>query len=128
MRNGDLVINVECTKQDVIALSATQSESFLLTTGELGRVTSEDNEPDLGTKYLERDRIERCMTKMGMMIVGAGEQLPVVSGTGLTIGEDLFESHSWTTGVICVARHSWSGIALLCVLYSIRTCQLEMYM
>ena len=49
---------------------------------------SEDNETDLGTKCLERDRIERCMTKMGMMIVGAwaGEQLSVVSGTREIIG------------------------------------------
>ena len=68
---GDQVINVECARQDVIALSATQSESYSLITGELGRVQSEDNETDLGTKYLERDRIERCMTKMVMMIVGA---------------------------------------------------------
>ena len=36
------------------------------------------------------------------MIVGAwaGEQLLVVSGTGVIIGEDLFESHSWTMGVV----------------------------
>ena len=26
--------------------------------------------------------------------------MPVVSGIGLTIGEDLFKSHSWTTGVV----------------------------
>ena len=58
---------------------------------------SEDNETDLGTKYQERDRIERCMTKMGMMIVGAwaGEQLPVGSGTGVIIGRELIEGHSW---------------------------------
>ena len=63
------------------------------------------------TNYLDRDRIEQWMTKMGMMIVGAwvGEQLPVVSGAGVIIGEDLFEGHSWTTGVV----------------YSIRTCQRE---
>ena len=37
------------------------------------------------------------MTKMGMMVVGAwaGEQLLVVSGIGVIIGEDLFEGHSW---------------------------------
>ena len=56
---GDRVINVECSKQDVIALSATQSESYTLISGELGRVPSEDIGTDLGTKYLERDRIER---------------------------------------------------------------------
>ena len=52
--------------------------------------------------HLERDRIERCLTKLGMMIVDAwaGGQLPVVSGTGVTIGEDLFEGHSWTMGVV----------------------------
>ena len=112
----------------MIALSAIQSESYSLTTGELGRVPGEDNETDLGTKYMERDRIKRCMTKMGMQIVGAwaGEQLLVVSGTGVIIGEDLFEGHSWTMGVVLLVR---VGVGLLgCVLYSIRTCPLEMYM
>ena len=28
------------------------------------------------------------------------EQLPVVSGTGVIIGEDLIEGHSWTMGVV----------------------------
>ena len=102
VRIGDRVINVECTKQDVIALSAIRSKSYSLTTGELGRVPSANNKTDLGTKYLERDRIERCMTKMGKMIVGAwaGEQLLVVSGTGVIIGKDLLEGHSWTMGVV----------------------------
>ena len=50
VRIGDRVINVECTKQDVIALSAIQCESYSRTTGELGRVPSEDNETDLGTE------------------------------------------------------------------------------
>ena len=50
--------------KDVIALSAIQSGSYSLTTGELGRVPSGDNETDPGTEYLERDRIKRCMTKM----------------------------------------------------------------
>ena len=49
---GDRDINVECAKQDVIALSAIQSESYSLITAELGRGPSEDNETDLGTKYL----------------------------------------------------------------------------
>ena len=81
VRNGDRVINVECTKQDVIALSAMQSESYTLTTGELGQVPSEDNETALGAKCLEQNLIERCLTMMGMMIVGAwaGEQLLVDS-------------------------------------------------
>ena len=72
VRIGDRVINVECTHQDMIALSAIQSESYTLITGELGRVPSEDNETDLGTKYLGRGRIERCMTKMRMLIGGLG--------------------------------------------------------
>ena len=84
---------VECAKQDVVSLSATQSESHTWNTG--GARTSH-------TKYLDRDSIEQCMTKMGLMIVVAwvGEQLPVDSGTRLIIGEDLLEGHSWTTGVV----------------------------
>ena len=35
---------------------------------ESGRVLSEDNEADLGTNYLERDRIKKCVTKMGMLL------------------------------------------------------------
>ena len=68
------------------------------------------------------------MTKMGMLVVGAwvGEQLLVVSGAGVITGEDLFERSQLDDGC-CVARHSWSGTAELCVLYSIRTFQLEMY-
>ena len=64
---------------------------------------------------------------MGMMIVGAwaGAQLPVVSGTGLTIEEDLFEGHSWTLGVVLL-KLEWDCFAV-CVLYSIRTCQREVY-
>ena len=80
-------MSIECAKQDVVSLSAIQSESNTWNTG--GTRTTHNN-------YLDKDRIEQWMIKMGMMIVGAwaGEQLPVVSGTGLTIGEDLFESHS----------------------------------
>ena len=61
-----------------------------------------NNEADLGTKYLERDRIKKCVTKMGMLFAGAwaGEQLLVVSGTGVLIGEDLIEGQSWTMGVV----------------------------
>ena len=83
MRIDDRVINVvDCAKQDVIASRAIQSESYALITGELGRVPSEDNETDLGTKYLERDRIERCDEGWRLMIVGAwaGEHLLVVFG------------------------------------------------
>ena len=119
MKIGDRVINVECTKQDVIALRAIQSESYSLTTGELGRVPSEDNETDLGAKYLERDRIKRCMTKMGMMIVGAwaGEQLPVVSFTGVIIGEDLIEGHSWTMGVVLFVTVGVGLLSCVCAVF-----------
>ena len=70
---------------------------------ELGRVPSEDNEADVGTKYLERNhRIKKCVTKMEMLFAGAwaGEQLLVVSGTEVIIGEDLVGRLSWTIGVI----------------------------
>ena len=53
VRIDDRVINVECTKHDVIVLSAIQSELYTLITGKLGRVPSEDNETDPCTKYLE---------------------------------------------------------------------------
>ena len=101
---GDCVIKVECAKQDVFALSAILSESY---TG--GART-------IHTNFLDTDRIERCMTKLGMMIAGAwaGGQLPVVSGTGVTIGEDLFGVSQLDDGC-CVARHRWDGTAPLCV-------------
>ena len=52
---------------------------------ELGPVPSEDNVADLGTKYLDRDRIKICVTKMEMLFAGAWacEQWPMVSGTGV---------------------------------------------
>ena len=79
---------------------------------ELGRVPSEDNEADLGTTYLERDRMKKCATKMGMLIAGAcaGKQLPVVSGTEVIIGEDLIEGQSWTMGVVLLVT---VGVLLL---------------
>ena len=66
---------------------------------------------------------------MEMMIVGAwaGKQLLVVTGTGVIIGKDLFESHSWTIGVVLRITVGVGLLSCLCVLYSIRTCQLEMY-
>ena len=60
VRIGGRVINVECTKQDMIALSAIQSESYSLTTGDLGRVPSEDNETILGYE-IPRTRPHREM-------------------------------------------------------------------
>ena len=69
---------------------------------ELGRVPSEDNEADLGTKYLERDCIKKCVTKMAMLFAGfwVGELLSVASGTKVLIGEDLIGGQSWTIGVV----------------------------
>ena len=57
---------------------------------------------------------------MGMMIVGAwaGEQLLVVTGTGLTIGEDLFESHSWTTGVVLLVAVGAGLLSCVCCIQS----------
>ena len=85
VRCGD----VECAEQDVVSLSEIQSES-----------------------YLDRDRIKGCTIKMRLLIVGAwaGEDLPVVSGTGLTIGEDLLKGHSWTTGGVLLIT---VGVGLL---------------
>ena len=76
VRCGD----VECAKQDAVSLSTIQSESYTWNTG--GART-------IHTNYLDRHRVERCSTKMGIMIVEAwaGEQLPVVSGTGETMEE-----------------------------------------
>ena len=48
----------------------------------------------------------------------AGEQLQVVSGTGLTTGEDLFEGHSWTTGVVLLIT---VGVGLLTCVCCIRS-------
>ena len=80
---------------------------------------SEDNETDLGTKYLERDRIERCVTKMGMMIVGAwaGAQLPVGSGTGVIIGEEVIEGHSWTIGVVLLITVGVGLLRCVCAVF-----------
>ena len=45
------------------------------------------------------------------------------SGTGVIIGEHLIDGHSWTMGVVLLVTVG-VGTAQLCVLYSIRTCQL----
>ena len=180
VRFGEHVIDVVCSKQDVVSLSAPESEFYAMTIGgahgihtknifsdlqveaivrldtdstsasgmcrrrgvgrlrhlrkkepwlqdqvaaknvELGRVPSEDNETDLGTKYLERDRVKKCVTKMGMLFAGAcaGEQLPVDSGTEVLIGEYLIEGQSWTTGVALLVTF---GVVLLsCVVCHLR--------
>ena len=92
VRLGDCVIDVGCAKQDMILSSALQSELYVFHSG--GACT-------IHTCYLDRDRIKRCMTTMGMLIAGAwaGEQLLVVSGTGVNFGEDLSEGQSWMIGV-----------------------------
>ena len=79
---------------------------------ELGRVPSEDNEADRGPKYLERDRIKKCVTKMGMLFASAwaGVHLHVVSGTEVIIGEDLSEGQSWAMGVVLLVT---VGLVLL---------------
>ena len=159
MRFGKHVNDVVCSIQDMVSLSAPESEFYAMTTSgahtnnifgdlqvdvivrlvtgstsasgicrrrgvgrlrhlhkkelwlqdqvlaknvELGRVPSEDNEADLGTKCLERDRIKKCVTKMVMLFTGAwaGEQLPVLSGTEVLIGKDLIEGQTWTMGVV----------------------------
>ena len=79
---------------------------------ELGLVPSEDNEADQGTKNLERDRINKCVTKMGMLFARAwaGERLLVVSGTEMLNGEDLIVGQSWTVGVVLLVA---VGVVLL---------------
>ena len=108
---GDCVIKVECAKQDVNSLSAIQLESYTLDTG--GART-------IHTNHLERDRIEKCVMKLRMMIVGAwaGEQLPVVSGTGVTIGEDLFEVHIWTMGVVWLVTVGVGLLSCVCAVFA----------
>ena len=118
-RLGDHVIDIECAKQDMISSSALQSEFYGLSTDgahdirtENVCVPSKDKEADLGTKYLDGDRIKRCVTKMEMMFTtaSAGKQLPVVSGTGVIIEEDLIEGQSWTIGVVLLVT---AGVVLL---------------
>ena len=67
----------------MIASSTIQFESYTLIIGELERVPREDNVTDLDTKYLERDRIERCMDEN---VDYGGLDRTVVSGTGVIIG------------------------------------------
>ena len=88
-------------------------------TGELGRVPSEDNETDLGTKYLERDHIERCMARMLIVGAWAGEQLLVVSGTGVIIGEDLFEGQCWTMGVVLLVTVGVGLLSCVCAVFDL---------
>ena len=125
-RPGDHVIDVECAKQDMISSSALQSEFYALTTDgandirtENVCVPSKDREADLRTKYLDRDRIKRCVTKMEMMFTGAsaGKQLPVVSGTGVIFGEDLIEGQSWTIGVVLLVTVGVVLLSCACIVH-----------
>ena len=95
----------------MISLSALQSEFYTLTIG---------GARGIHTGYLDRDRIKRCVTKMGMMIASAWakDQLPVVSGTGVIIGEDLLGGHSWTMGVVV---HVTVGVGLLSCVCCVRS-------
>ena len=77
-----------CAKHGEMSSSALQIECYNLKTGR--RCTSHTN-------FLDRDRIKRCMMTMSVGL--AGEPFLVVSGTGVTIGEDLREGQSWTMGV-----------------------------
>ena len=60
------------------------------------------------------------MMKLETMIAGAwaGEQLLVVSGTGVTIGENLFEGYSWTMAVVLI---NTVGVGLLSCVCGVRS-------
>ena len=113
-----------CRVCDTTSSSALQSEFYALTTDgahdirtENVCVPSKDKEAHLGTKYLDRDRIKRCVTRMEMMFTGAwaGKQLPAVSGTGVMIGEDLIESQSWTIGVVLLVTVGMVLLSCACI-------------
>ena len=74
---------------------------------------SEDNEADLGTKYLERDEYQEVYRKDGNVIC-RGLGLRTVawegSGTKVIIGKDLIEGQSWTMGVALLVT---AGVVLL---------------
>ena len=54
------------------------------------------------------------------MIVGAwaGEQSPVVSGTGVIIREDVIEGHSWTMGVVLLVTVGAGLLSCVCCIRS----------
>ena len=111
VRLGDRVIDVRCAKQDVISLSALQFEFYTLTTG--GPRT-------IHTNYLDRDRIKRCMTKMGILIAGAwaGEQVACGFGHWSDQGEDLIEGQSWTIGVGLLVTFGVVLLSCTCIVHS----------
>ena len=52
----------------------------------------------------------------------------MASGTGVVFGEDLIEGHSWTTGAVLLIIVGVGLLSCVCVLCSIRTYQLQVYM
>ena len=140
---GEHVINIVSSKQDVVSLSAPESEFYAMTSGGAHCIHTKNifsdlqvevtvrqetdsasasgicpRRADLGTKYLERDRIKKCLTKMEVLFAGAwvGEQLPVVSGTEILVGEDLIEGQSWTLGVVLFIT---VGVVLLSCVFAV---------
>ena len=111
VRLGAHVIDDEGAKQDVTSLSAPQSEFYVLTAG--GART-------IHTNYLDRDHIKSCVTKMCMMIAGAwaGEQLHVISGSGVIIGEDLREGQGWLIGVVLLVTLGVILLSCACTVHS----------
>ena len=57
------------------------------------------------------------MTRMLIVGASAGEQLSVVSGIGVTIGEDLFEGRSWTMGVVLLVTVGVGLLSCLCTVF-----------
>ena len=89
---------------------------------ELGRVSSEDNEACLGTKYLEKDTIKKCVAKMGMVCASpwVGKQVPVVTDIEEIFKENLNVCQSsFMMGVLLLVAVGveqllrWRGVALV---------------
>ena len=89
---------------------------------ELGRVPSENKEVALGTMYLEKDKIKKCVAKTGMLFAGAwaGEQAPVVTGIQEIDEGDPILGENWLMmGVVLLAAVGgvqllpWAWVALV---------------
>ena len=54
-----------------------------------------------------------------MLFAGAwaAEQFPVISGTRLTTGEDLFEGHSWTMSVVLLVTVRVGLLSRVCAVF-----------
>ena len=78
-----------------------------------GRVPSEDNEADLGTKYFEKDKIEKCVAKISMVCSqGHGLENRCLWFQALVIAaENPIEGQNWNCDGCRVVRRSWSGTA-----------------